>query len=67
MIDDHDIDFAILSTPGGLIGSVVTLAIVIVLCLIVRDNRIECESHHCERGKPMLIEHECACVESPTP
>lgn len=67
MLDDDDIDFAILAWPdGGWILFVIGVIAIIVMAVIVDGNKKECAAKHCEHGVGMLANHECVCVEKPT-
>lgn len=59
MLDDDDaMDFALLG-PGGLIGAVILILIVIA----VYTNHGECEQRSCPGAqKPELVDHRCLCV-----
>lgn len=66
MLDDDDLDFAILAWPSGKwIVTIVGIVAIILLFMIVRGNRAECESKHCDHGVGRLINNECLCVEKP--
>lgn len=69
MLDDSDVDFAILSGPSGWGGgagcifSLIWLAIVIIILVVVMDNHEECGQMKCPEGQvPKLMSHECLCV-----
>jgi len=64
MLDDSDLDFAVLASPwGGCFGTIVSLVIVGVVWYFVAQNENECAEKHCDRGKSVLMHHECLCVE----
>lgn len=66
MLDDDDLDFAILASGGGgggWLSFLLGLAVVIAVACAVSDNHRECEQKHCDRGTPVLTAHECLCVE----
>ncbi len=66
MLDDEDLDFTILVTPtGGWIITILGIIAVIIVAIIVSDNKEECAKRHCEHGSPILAHHECMCVERP--
>ncbi len=69
MLDDSDLDFAILSGPsgggggGGCLIAIIWLIIVIVIALFVMDNHDKCGKMKCPEGQvPKLLSHECLCV-----
>jgi hypothetical protein len=65
MLDDDDLDFAILASPsgGGWVVFLISLAIVIVVAVIVHGNKDDCAAMHCDGGqKPKLLKGECLCV-----
>jgi hypothetical protein len=67
MLDDDDVDVVIWSWPdGGWKMAIVGLIVVIVIALIVSDNKKDCAAMHCDHGKPMLTSNECYCVEPAT-
>jgi hypothetical protein len=59
MLDNDDLDFAILASPASWIG----LIVIIVVLIIVLKNHDECSKMTCERGKPTLVENDCHCLE----
>ncbi len=68
MLDDDDLDFAILAWPsGGWILGILGVIVIVVMAIIVSGNKDECAKRHCERGTPILAHHECLCVEKATP
>jgi len=64
MIDDSDVDFAILMGPGKTLGGFIAwVIIVILLAFFAYQNGEECAQKHCPNGGvPRLMEHECLCV-----
>jgi hypothetical protein len=68
MIDDDDVDFAVLAWPsGGWVLAIIGAIVIIALLVVVERNKEECAAKHCDRGNPMLIKHECLCVEKAAP
>jgi hypothetical protein len=66
MIDDDDVDFAILAWPtGGWLAFVIGLVVVVVLSIIAHYNTETCEAKTCVHGKGALVNHECVCLEKP--
>lgn len=63
MLDEDDLDFAILVGPGGWFG----ILLVIIIAIFVYRNTEECEARHCDHGKPVLMRHECLCVDEAPP
>ncbi len=59
MLDEDDLDLAVWVGPGGIIG----LIIVLVVWWCVHDNHEKCSERHCDKGLPVLMEHDCLCVE----
>jgi hypothetical protein len=65
MIDDDDVDFAILaSNPTTGFGLVIVIAVVAVLAYMAHTNKVECSARHCDTGHPALIKGECLCAET---
>ncbi len=66
MIDDDDVDMMILSAPtnGGWVGGLIVLVAVLFLALLAHLDREECGRRACVRGEPMVVNHECFCVET---
>mgnify|MGYP000877429238 CR=1 FL=1 len=64
MLDDSDVDFALLSGIGatGAFG-VVIIIIAIIISIIVYDNKEDCSKKKCEHGTPQLVNHDCYCIE----
>lgn len=65
MLDDSDLDFAILSTGGGggLFGIIFGICIIVIIAIAVSNNKDECSKMHCPDGQaPKLMAHECLCV-----
>jgi len=64
MIDDSDVDFALLSLPGGSFGwMLIVVSIIVVLMVAAMSNNEECESRRCPEGSvSKLLDHECICV-----
>jgi hypothetical protein len=60
MIDDSDVDFAVLAAPGGIVGVIIILVVAYFAC----TNKEDCMKRHCDRGHPVLTAHECLCLES---
>lgn len=69
MTDDDDVLLAVVLFPEGSRWwiSLIAITILIVLVLVVSDNRAECTKMHCESGAPVLMNHECLCVEKAVP
>lgn len=67
MLDDDDVDFAILMWPsGGWVVGILGFILIVVMLLIVQNNKNECSEMRCARGgSPILMHHECLCVERP--
>ncbi len=65
MIDDDDVDFAILaSNPTTGIGVIITIVLIVVLAVVASHNKEECSTRHCDHGHPALIKGQCLCVEA---
>lgn len=70
MLDDDDLDFAVLVGPvgngSGCVGItlfLISLAVIIAIAVVVSQNHDECAKRTCpERQKPVLMHHECLCV-----
>jgi hypothetical protein len=69
MIDDDDVEFAVLSwfPGGGWFVALLGLVVVVWMLVAVSQNKTECAQQHCEHGTPILANHECLCVERATP
>jgi hypothetical protein len=65
MLDDDDLDFAVLASSGsgGWLGAILGLVVVVVVWYFVDQNKTECASLHCDRGTPQLMNHQCLCAE----
>jgi hypothetical protein len=63
MLDDDDLDFALLASPASWLGVI----IIVIVAVLVFQNRKECSQMHCEHGTPKLAAHECLCVEVAKP
>lgn len=60
MLDNDDLDFAILASPASWVG----LLIIVVVLIIVLMNHGECSEKECPNGqKPVLTENDCYCLE----
>jgi hypothetical protein len=67
MIDDDDVEFAILASPvgegAGCFWSVVFVLIIVALIIAAAMNNDECGKRHCpDGGRPKLLKNECLCV-----
>lgn len=69
MIDDEDVDIAMLLAPTGgsgwcgVIVGVLGISFVIALIIIASMNHQDCSKRQCPEGqKPILMHHECLCV-----
>ena len=69
MLDEEDLDFAILSSVsgggGGWLWGLICLVAFVVLAIVVAMNEDECAKKHCAHGKGMLVHHECICADKP--
>lgn len=59
MLDDNDLDLVAFAGPGGVVG----LLILLIVWWCVHDNHEKCSDMHCNRGRPVLMAHDCLCVE----
>lgn len=65
MIDDDDVDFAILAfNPITGIGTVIAIVLIVALAVVASRNKDECAARHCNAGHPALIKGQCLCVEA---
>ena len=70
MLDDDDLDLAIITSTGpggGCIGAVVSIIVIGVVAYYVSQNKAECAEKHCDHGTPILTNHQCLCVEKAKP
>lgn len=52
MLDDNDVDFAILaSNPKSWLGFLLFIIIVVLLVIVVQDNKKECAAKTCPAGQ----------------
>ena len=59
MLDDSDLDLAIIVSPISIFG----LIVVIVVAIFVYLNHKECEELKCDNGEKVeLINNQCLCV-----
>jgi hypothetical protein len=67
MIDDNDVEIAILFWPsGGWIGFFLGIIVIGILAFVACQNDQECEAKSCPNGGvARLMDHECVCVERP--
>lgn len=68
MIDDDDVDFAILAGPGSGPGWYVALWLLLIvgLAAVAINNDEECTQRKCQAGQlARLLDHECVCVSEP--
>ena len=66
MIDDDDVEFTALAWPeGGLFVILLGFAVLILMCVVVSQNKDECAQRRCRTGSAVLLNHECLCVEKP--
>ena len=67
MLDDSDVDFAILiSNPKSWLGLAAFIIFIVVLVIVVQGNKDECEAKTCATGQVgRLLNHECLCVSKP--
>lgn len=64
MIDDSDVDFAILASMGTRGWVSVVFAVAAFVLMVARcSSEDECGKRHCDKGKPTVVAHECVCVE----
>ncbi len=65
MTDDDDVMWAVILGPDGARWwiSLIFIAILIGLWVVVSNNHAECAKMQCEKGQPVLMKHECLCVE----
>lgn len=70
MLDDDDLDFAILAAPGwgvGIVLAVVALLGIAAIAFVVHRNHDECARRHCPDGQaPRLTSNACLCVTEAT-
>ncbi len=59
MLDDSDFELAAFVGPGGLIG----LILLIVIFYFVSKNHDRCADMHCDHGQPVLMAHDCLCLD----
>lgn len=63
MIDNDDVEWAaILSGGGGLFGLAMLVVFVFVAFQACRNEDI-CAERHCDKGTPVLTNHDCFCQE----
>ena len=71
MIDDNDVDFAILATTsssGGCGWSILGLILIAALAIAASMNSNECGKQTCPPGtSPRLLDHACLCVAEARP
>jgi hypothetical protein len=66
MLDDDDLEFTALAWPaGGLVITLLGLILLVLVWVAVSKNKDECAQQHCRTGSPVLMHHECLCVERP--
>lgn len=64
MLDNDDLDFAILAWPSeGWVIGILGVIVILILAAVVASNEDTCAKKHCERGNPVLMKHGCLCVE----
>jgi len=59
MIDDDDVTLWVLGGPGGIFGLLIFIFMMYAAC----ENTKECSQKKCDHGSPVLMKHECLCVE----
>lgn len=65
MLDDDDVDdfwLAMLFSPPGWLGLVLCVLFILV-AVQVCSNKDECARKRCDRGKPVLMENDCMCMD----
>lgn len=63
MIDNDDVEWAaILSGGGGIVG-VIGFFLVVFLAVRACQNEDICAERHCDKGTPVLTNHDCFCQE----
>jgi hypothetical protein len=67
VIDDEDVDFAILVWPsGGWLMSLLGIVVFVVLAWFAWHNDADCQQRACPGGgAAKLLDHECVCVTEP--
>lgn len=66
MIDEDDAMWVTVLMPsgGGPFGFLFAVTVIALVWWKACSNEDACSHRHCDRGSPVLMHHECLCVEN---